>query len=421
MKTTMRNRFGKMTAKAAAILPAFLIAFSAIAANPPDAFNDGIDRTDPNFVKASLLVMSPGNELYSCVGHSVLRLECPKFGLDYCFTYESESARNRILSFLAGNLKMGMFAIPVSKHLKMCADEGRGVMQYTLNLPPDAKQRLWKYLDCKVAEGVNLPYDYLLRGCAYAAFSAICESLKPNYTLQIDKWPERFDVWTRREFVDAKVDAQVYPWNRFFIHTMAGSEGDNDVPKAMKVVLSADLLELLRMARVNGKPLVDDQGKELLAPTLCVSRPVITPMAIAVGLLSVSIVNLFFCNVCGKWVAVAFLVLQSLFGAFFTYLIFFSSLPATSWNWQIVPFNLLPLVFWKWRKKWALWFAGVLMLWEIGMIAYPHRLTDPAYLVLVAAYVLMYVRLGWKWNCAATERCTVEQLTGRACRPATTV
>ena len=36
-----------------------LSTFSAPAANPPDAFNDGIDRTDPNFVTASLLVMSP--------------------------------------------------------------------------------------------------------------------------------------------------------------------------------------------------------------------------------------------------------------------------------------------------------------------------------------------------------------------------
>ena len=26
---------------------------SALAANPPDGFNDGIDRTDPNFVTAS--------------------------------------------------------------------------------------------------------------------------------------------------------------------------------------------------------------------------------------------------------------------------------------------------------------------------------------------------------------------------------
>ncbi len=42
MKTTTRNASGKMTAKAAAILPAFLVAVSLSAAQP-DGFNDGID------------------------------------------------------------------------------------------------------------------------------------------------------------------------------------------------------------------------------------------------------------------------------------------------------------------------------------------------------------------------------------------
>ena len=80
----------------------------------------------------------------------------------------------------------------------------------------------------------------------------------------------------------------------------------------------------------------------------------------------------------------------------------FSNLTAMGWNWLIVPFNLLPLVLWKWRAKCALWFAGVLVLWEIGMMVHPHRLTDPAYLVLVAAYIIMYARIGWpkKWNLA---------------------
>ena len=170
-------------------------------ASPSVGFTDGIDRTAPNFVTASLLVMSPGNELYSCVGHSVLRLECPKFGLDYCFTYESESAKNRVLSFLAGNLKMGMFAIPASKHLKMCSEEGRGVMQYTLNLPPDAKQRLWKILDEKVAEGPCLEYDYMERGCAQAAMRVLREALLP-YTMEVNPWPEKYGAHSRHELLE---------------------------------------------------------------------------------------------------------------------------------------------------------------------------------------------------------------------------
>ena len=99
---------------------------SVHAEKPNVAFgNDGIDRTDPNFVTASLLVMSPGNELYSCAGHSCIRLECPTFNLDYCFSYESESVKEKVLSFFLGKLKMGMFAVPTAEWLKMYEDIGR--------------------------------------------------------------------------------------------------------------------------------------------------------------------------------------------------------------------------------------------------------------------------------------------------------
>ena len=56
-----------MTRVIAIFLAFALSAFSALGGiTPNDAFNDGIDRTDPNFVTASLLVMSSGDELYSC-------------------------------------------------------------------------------------------------------------------------------------------------------------------------------------------------------------------------------------------------------------------------------------------------------------------------------------------------------------------
>ena len=91
-----------------------------------------------------------------------------------------------------------------------------------------------------------------------------------------------------------------------------------------------------------------------------------------------------------------FLVVQSVFGAFMSYLLFVSDLPVTSWNWLIVPFNLLPALFCKWRRKWALAFAAILILWEAGMILYPHQLTDPAYLVLVFAYIVFYFKFALK-------------------------
>ena len=89
----------------------------------PGGTND-VDRTDPNFVTASLMIAGPGEELFSCAGHAFIRLECPKFNLDYCFSYESEPIPDKVFSFFAGRLKMGMFAVPTEEFLKTYREGG---------------------------------------------------------------------------------------------------------------------------------------------------------------------------------------------------------------------------------------------------------------------------------------------------------
>ena len=379
-------------------------AFGGIA--PNDAFNDGIDRSDPNFVKASLLIMSPGDELYSCAGHSCIRLECPTFNLDYCFSYESESVKDKIFTFFMGKLKMGMFAIPTADYLKLGRESGRGVMQYTLNLPPDAKQRLWKILDEKVAEGPCLEYDYMERGCAQSALNVIMEALHP-YRLVVDPWPDKFLNWTRREFVrDA---TQGYWWQQMPMCALCGTESDIKTTKFQNVVVPLGLFEVLRIGKVNGTTVIDSDGEELLPVRhvaedgLRLSSTLFAPLPVSLLVFLVALSNIF---LKWAWIDWVFLAFQFLAGLLFTYLVVLSDLPSTGWNWLFVPFNILPFVFWKWRAKWALWFAGLLVLWELGMILWPHFLTLPAYLVLVAAYIVMYARIGWH---------------GRARRPATAV
>ena len=375
--------------KTVALLGALLMARCLrLCAAPEEEFgNDGIDRSDPNFVTASLLIMSPGDELYSCAGHACIRLECPTFNLDYCFSYESESVKEKVLTFFMGKLKMGMFAIPTEDYLKVGRESGRGVMQYRLNLPPDAKQRLWKILDEKAVEGANLPYDHVRRGCAQAVLRVLRQALAP-LSFKTGPLPEKFDR-SRRESVD--IAATGYPWNRFFLHAILGSEADWMIPQIERVVIPADLLDFLRLATVGGMTVIDAPGEELLPQGSAHPAPVVTPMMVAWLFVAMAVANAF---LQWKGIAALFLALQTLAGLFFVYLVSVSDLPATGWNWLVVPFNPLPLVFWKWRRKWALWFAGVLVLWEVGMILYPHRLTDPAYLVLVAAYIWMYAQIG---------------------------
>ena len=49
-------------------------------------FNDNVDRTAEDFVTVSLMIADPGVEFYTVLGHACLRLQCPTFALDYCYS-----------------------------------------------------------------------------------------------------------------------------------------------------------------------------------------------------------------------------------------------------------------------------------------------------------------------------------------------
>lgn len=357
------------------------------AAEAPVASNEKVDRSDPNFVSASLVIAAPGGALFSCAGHAFIRLECPRYKLDYCFSYESEPIPDRIFSFFAGRLKMGMFAIPTGEFLKQYENDCRGAVQYKFNLTPEAKQRLWKIMDDKAAEGANLPYDYLRRGCAWSVLGCIREAILPD-KMEIAAWPEKY-AKTRREIASSAVAD--YKWNQFVLQAIWGSELDREVSNIEKVLIPADLLEFLRATRVNGMPIITDEGVVIKPQMDKVPNPIVTPMIAAALLVLLVVANCFWKKLYLDWMILTF---QSVAGVFFTYMVCFSHLPATDWNWLIVPFNPLPLVLWRWRRYWAWPFVAVLVAWEAFMLLSPHQLTDPAYLVLVLAYIAFYAKFG---------------------------
>ena len=382
-KDSARGGLTRGLKRFASVLLLFIACATAAADKP---LNDAIDRSDPNFVKASVLIMGPGDQLFSCAGHACIRLECPTFKLDNCFSYESESVRDKVFTFFAGKLKMGMFAIPTATYLKQYAETGREVRQYRLNLPPVVKQRLWKHMDGLVAQGINLPYDYVARGCAWSVLGCIRAALD-SIPLEHVAWSEKYSQ-TRREIIGASLGD--FPWTRFAIHAIVGSDVDFGERSLDKVVLPKDIVEYLQGAKVWGQTVLSTEY-DVLLPQKSRSSALsfLTPMVAAVVLLLISVGNFFLRLRMLDWL---FLGVQSLAGVFFTYLVVFSRLPATSWNWLIVPFNLFPLIFWKWRQRWTVHFALVLVAWDAFMLLWPHRLTDPAYLVIVLAFVVFYLK-----------------------------
>ena len=363
-----------------------LLLAAAFYAVLPVRADDSIDRNAPDFVRAYVVTVGPGGALFSCAGHAFIRMKCPKFKLDYCFSYESEDVADRVLTFFSGRLKMGMFSVPTADYLRQYTGTGRSIRQYELNLPSSVKQDLWKILDGKASEGINLRYDYIGRGCAWSILTSLKEALR-TVSVELAPWPEKYRH-TRREIIGESISD--YPWTRFAIHAIVGSDVDFGERTLEKVVLPTDVVEFLQGAKIGGVPILSVKPEEIQSQQAVSCCGWFTPTVMATLFVFIALVNLF---LRGHFLDWTILSLHTLSGSFFTYLVLFSNLPATTWNWLLVPFNVLPILLWKWRQYWAIYFVLVLAVWELFMLCYPHQLTDPAYLVLTLGFLFFYLKV----------------------------
>ena len=345
-------------------------------------FNDNVDRTAEDFVIASLLVADPGTVMYTVLGHACVRLQCPSFGMDYCFSYESESVRNRVLDFLSDKLMMGLFAIPVEEYCDFYRNDGRGVYEYTLNLPIEVKRELWRILDEHVAQGHRLPYDYYHRGCATTALEFVKEALG-EIVIVYDRSLYEYAPTARELCVKYSQDAK---WVQFFALILVGSEADEPLVGDKQLIIPIDLVHALQKAKVNGEYLLESDPMVLVEGEPQVNDGWFTPLVLAIILLVLSIINLWVKYPYFDWLMLA---AQTIVGCGMTYLIVFSDLCCTDWNWLIIPFNPLPAICWKWRRYWAFPYVGVLIVWCVAMTAisiWGHKLVSWSHILMVLAF-----------------------------------
>ena len=351
-------------------------------------FNDNVDRTAEDFVIASLIVSDPGTVLYSVLGHACIRLQCPTYNIDYCFSYEGESENEKILSFFAGKLMMGLLAIPTEKYCAGYEKIGRGVYEYILNLPIEVKRDLWRVMDEHIAEGIYLPYDYYHRGCAITIVDFVKEALGETVIVYDRSLYE--NTPTGRDLVKRNTTKAL--WVRFYVCFLAGSEVDQPLIGDRQLLIPADLVRAWQKATVNGEPLLASEPIVLVAGEPKYADVWFTPMILAILLLVLAIANLFWRHQYFDWLILA---LQTIIGCGMTYLICFSDLCCTSWNWLLIPFNPLPLICWYWRKYWALPYVGVLAIWCIAMTAstiFGHVLVDWNHIVMVVAWMIIIIK-----------------------------
>lgn len=349
---------------------------------------DSLSHPDEDFVLASVVVASPGEEIYSALGHACLRLQCPSEGLDYIFSYEAEDVSHNVLRFFAGNLKMCVKAVPTQEYVDQYRPEGRGVTEYRLNLPIEVKQRLWMQMDQRLEQD-PIPYDYMNHGCAVSVLSWLMDAVDEG-ELEFAPWPEKFGK-SRKELGGDGISDE---WNHFFVCSfITGESNDTKVANTAKVIVPDDLVEILSRAKAYGEVMLDSRADVLLEKSAELPDTWFTPLLASFTFMLLALLNLFLHNLWLRWLA---LLPSLVLGLFVMYLVVVSDLPCTQWNWLIVPFNILPLLFWKWRGRWAVPYAAICGLWITGLHLYPHQVVDGAHVVMALTVIMVCVEIKYK-------------------------
>lgn len=376
----------------AASLSAQEPAMSVAERNAAQGFNDTIDRLAPDFVTVSLCVADPTDykdDALGTSGHAFLRLQCPTFRLDYCFSYEGENVNDNLYRYLNEQTKMGLFAVPTSEYLEDYRRWNRAVHEYRLALPPEAEQRLWEIMDNHITNGITLRQDLNKYGCAITVVKYVKKALEG--TPIVYAHDEEMERMTRREIGYRSLAN--HPWLRLFSMVMTDNKADKNLPIDEKLIIPADLAAVWQQATVEGVPFATYVGDLVEGAPLDNTKPWFTPMIAAILILLITLGFAFTRYPYWDW---SLMGAQALVGCVLIFLwIVMREFGGAAYI-MMALFNPLPLIFWRWRKYWALPYTIVLALGIIVLLCLPHMLIDPAFLVLALAYVVLFAKDGVK-------------------------
>ena len=353
--------------------------------NAAQGFNDTIDRLAPDFVTVSLCVADPTDwreDALGTVGHAFLRLQCPTFSLDYCFSYEGERVNDNLYRYLSGQTKMGMFAIPTEEYQKEYHQWNRSVHEYELSLPPDAEQRLWEIMDNHLTNGITLRHDLNKYGCAITVVKYVKQALG---NIPINYAPDsEMERMTRREIGYRSLSN--HPWLRLVSMIFTDNKADKNLPIDEKLIVPADLAAVWQQATLNEQPFATYVGDIVEGAPLDDSKPWFTPMVAAILILLITIGFAFTRYPYWDWLLLG---VQAIMGCILIFLWIIMREFGSAAYILMVLFNPLPLILWRWRRYWAMPYAIVLAIGVIVLLCMPHMLVDPAFLVLALAYVAL--------------------------------
>ncbi len=328
-----------------------------------------------NFVTASILISSPGKELFFALGHCGLRLQCPSKGLDYCFSFSTivPPGPEFNLLLLSGKMKAGYEALPYDEYLDTFRKDGRGVVEYPLNLTLSEERELWRKMDNLMMKGPTMKFDFQQSNCTstlYRAIGSVMEREKIDY-------PRVGLLAHDARYALEEIYVGV-PWLEFLAFTMLakhGGDGQWPIIALLNPKLWQELLPQTDIVGLDGsrRPVLAEEPIQLL-PLLTDYKPVpLTPNRFFGFLLFAAIVLTLF-----EWLfrwhlpaGIYDVVLAVLYTLFSLYLFYASCFQVFGvvWNPFFIIFNPLYLIIWLWGRRKA-WFPRAWAAYSFVIVAF---------------------------------------------------
>lgn len=306
-------------------------------------------------VMTSILVAEPGPRIFQVSGHAAIRLQCPDYGLDNVFSFETDD-RGGMAGQILGQARGRFAGIEFGEYCRDFEAEGRGITEYPLNLTDAQTRRLWQILDRSIADRQEHDFNIRWSNCNSRAIEKIIAALRPERIELNESVCSRMDNATLlREVVEND-----YPWASLLLCSGIGSDADIRDPWVYRLApaIMGRAFADAEIVSADGarRPLLSGEPALISASHTDRGHDAPSPRAVASGIL-VFAVLLSICDLGGRFrrmvhaADVALLCVQTA-GA--VALLFVSAIPAsigTWFNWLFIPFNPLPLIVWLALRK----------------------------------------------------------------------
>ncbi|NDV65572.1 DUF4105 domain-containing protein [Bacteroides sp. 224] len=319
-------------------------------------------ETKTDSIRVSLLTCTAGEEIYSLFGHTAIRYEDLRKGVDYVFNYGIFSFKtpNFIWRFVKGETDYQLGINHFDDFKREYAFHGRGIIQQTLNLTLEEKEELYRLLiDNYRPENRIYRYSFFYDNCSTRPRDKIEQVIsKQQEQLKYNNPPRKIGR-TFRSIVHRHTKG--YEWEQFGMDFCIGADADQPI-QYYEEMFAPFLLETIfdeahiTDSKGDSRALISEKQVLLEQEEHQVPSKFFTPMRVFLLLFIIVAAATIYGIKKRKslWgIDLILFTAAGLAGSIIFFLMFFSEHPAVDSNFLIIVFHPLHLLLLPWvlRKE----------------------------------------------------------------------